>query len=112
MIAASRLLFSRLSRPQQRLVRLAQSVNFGRIVLTIRSGVPDAARPIRIVRTLKTAGGDGGVRPESGCGDFELRKEVSVLLDCVAHAPDGAVVTVKVEHGLPVLIEIEESLTA
>jgi len=94
------------------LIRLMQQVNFGRTTFSVRSGQPDFTRPFRTVRTVKTAGGNNGTRPETRSTDFELRREVITLLDQVAHAPDGAHVTVKVEHGLPVLIEIEQEHTA
>jgi len=95
-----------------RLVRLMQRVNFGRIQFTVRAGQPDFTRPVRTVRTVKPAGDRNGTRREARRVDFELRKEVTMLLDHAAQAPDGAQVTVKVEHGLPVLIEIEQEHTA
>lgn len=91
-----------------RLTRFMQSVSFGRIAFSVRSGQPDFTRPVRTVRTVKPSGDRNGARPEARSADFELRKEVITLLDHVAQAPDGAQVTVKVEHGLPVLIEIAE----
>jgi hypothetical protein len=89
-----------------------QRVNFGRVQFTVRGGQPDFTKPVRVVRILKPAGTNNGARPEARSADFELRKEVKALLDHVARAPDGAQVTVKVEHGLPVLIEIEQEHTA
>ncbi len=101
-----------LSEPWKRLVETMQELNFGRVVFFVLAGQPDFTRPVRVVRTVKTAGGNNGARPEARSADFQLRKEVTTTLDHVAQAPDGAQVTVKVEHGLPVLIEIEEQHTA
>ena len=89
-----------------------QRVNFGRIEFTVRAGQPDFTKPVRTVRTVKPAGDRNGARREARSADFELRKEVIAMLDQVAQAPDEAQVTVKIEHGLPVLIEIEQEHTA
>jgi len=101
-----------LAEPWKRLVEMMQDLNFGRVVFFIRAGQPDFTRPVRTVRTVKPAGDRNGTRREARRVDFELRKEVTMLLDHAAQAPDGAQVTVKVEHGLPVLIEIEQEHTA
>jgi len=89
-----------------------QSLNFGRITFSVRSGQPDFTRPFRTVRTVKPSGERNGARPEARSADFELRKEVTTLLDQVAKAADGAQVTVEVKYGLPFLIEVEEVHTA
>ena len=85
-----------------------QSLNFGRITFSVRSGQPDFTRPFRTVRTVKPAGGENGPRAEAHSADFEVRKEVTSLIEQVARAADGAQVTVEVKYGLPFLIEIEE----
>jgi hypothetical protein len=92
----------------RRLVELLQSINFGRAQFSVRSGQPDFSQPVRTVRMVRLTGGDNGSRGEAQSADFELRKEVTSLLQQVAEARDGAVVTVKIEHGLPVHIEIAE----
>jgi hypothetical protein len=91
----------------RRLVELMQRLNFGRITFCVRAGVPDALKPFRTVRTVKPAG-ENGPRPETHCMDFEIRKEVVTLMEQVAQAADGALVTVEVKHGLPFLIEVAE----
>ncbi len=98
---------SSLSPARAWLVEVMQGLNFGRAVFFVLAGQPDFTTPVRTVRTVKPAGDRNGARPEARRADFELRKEVTTLLDHVARAPDGAQVTVKIEHGLPVLIEIE-----
>ncbi len=100
--------FLSLSDSRQRLLRLMQALNFGRITFLVRSGAPDFTQKVRTVRTIKLPAGDNGPRPEAGSADFELRKEVISLRDQVAKAADGARVTIEVKYGLPFLIEIEE----
>jgi hypothetical protein len=101
-----------LSEPWKRIVAVMQDLNFGRVVFWIRSGQPDFRRPFRTVRTVKPAGNGNGPRPEAHSADFEVRKEVSTLIEQVAKAPDGAQVTVEVKYGLPFIIEIEVEHTA
>lgn len=97
---------------RRRLLELMQRINFGRVQFIVRDGQPDFTQPVLTVRTVKPASGENKPRPEARRTDFELRKEVMVLLDHVARASDGASVMVKVQHGLPVLIEIEQEHTA
>jgi hypothetical protein len=97
-----------LSEPWKRIVVVMQDLNFGRITFSVRSGQPDFTRPFRTVRTVKPAGGENGPRPEAHSADFEVRKEVTSLIEQVAKAADGAQVTVEVKYGLPFLIEVEE----
>ena len=97
-----------LSEPWKRLLEVAQLLNFGCVVVVVRGGQPDFTRPFRTVRKVRLTGGDNGPRAEAQSADFELRKEVKSLLDQVSRAPDGAILTVRVEHGLPVHIEIAE----
>jgi len=97
-----------LSEPWKRIVVVMQDLNFGRVTFSVRSGQPDFTRPFRTVRTVKPAGGENGPRPEAHSADFEVRKEVTSLIEQVARAADGAQVTVEVKYGLPFLIEVEE----
>ncbi len=100
--------FSNLCKHYQRLLRLMQALNFGRITFTVRSGAPDFTQKVCTVRTVKLPAGDNGPRPEVSSADFELRKEVISLRDQVAKAADSARATIEVKYGLPFLIEIEE----
>jgi hypothetical protein len=97
-----------LSEPWKRLVELMQSLNFGRVAMFVRAGEPDFSKPFRTVRTVKAANGESGPRPEASRRDFEVRKEVTVLIEQAAQAADGARLTVEVKGGLPFLIEIEQ----
>lgn len=97
-----------LPEPRQRLLRLMQDVNFGRITFRVRSGEPDLARPWRTRRTVKLPNGENGPRPEADLADFELCQAQTALLDALGHVRDGAWVTVEVRHGVPFLVEIEQ----
>ncbi|MFB3892015.1 MAG: hypothetical protein ACE15C_08325 [Phycisphaerae bacterium] len=101
-----------LSEPRNRLVKMMQALNFGRITFTVRGGAPDFTQEVRTVRTVRLPAGDNGPRPEAGSADFELRKEVIAFLEQAAQAADGARVAVQVKYGLPFQVEIEELHTA
>jgi len=100
--------FSRLFGPVQRLLRMMQAVNFGRVTFTVKGGQPDPDKPWPTRQTVKLAGGENGPRPESANADFSLRKEQVAMIHHLSQLPDGASVTVEVKHGLPFLIEIEQ----
>lgn len=101
--------FTQLSQAARHLLRLAQRLNFGRVIgLSILAGEPDFTRPYRTVRSVKLAGGSNGGRPEAGLEDFELCKEQTALLGQIEHLPDGTRVTIEVKHGVPFLVEIEQ----
>ena len=97
---------SDLSRPERDLVRVMQTINFGRISLRVQGGEPDQTQAWRTLRTVKLATGSNGPRPEARTADFELRAEQVALLDQLSQLQDGTSVTIEVRHGLPFLIEI------
>jgi len=67
--------FRSLSVRRQRLVRMMQDVNFGKIKkLTITGGEPDFARPPRVMQDVPI-GRKGAPRPEADLDDFELKEE-------------------------------------
>ena len=92
----------------QRLVRVLQRVNFGRVAFPTARGEPDTRVPWRIRRTLKLAAPANGVRPETDTADFALCQAQRAMLAQLAGVQPGARVTIEVKHGLPFLIEIEE----
>lgn len=104
--------FRDLPEPCQRLLRLMQDTNFGRITFHVRGGEPDLGRPWRTRRTVKLPGGENGPRLETDLTDFELCQEQTALLNTLSHIRDGACVTVEVRHGLPFLVEIEQDYQA
>lgn len=101
-----------LAEPRQRLLRLMQDINFGRITFQVRAGEPDLNQPWRTRRTLKLPSGRNGPRSEMGLADFELCQAQAALLDAVSHVENGECVTVEVRHGLPFLVEIEKDHVA
>lgn len=100
--------FRLLSNPRQRLLRMMQRINFGRIAFGVLGGEPDLGRPWSILRTVKLAGGNNGPRTEAASVDFDLCKEHISLLAQLAQITDGARVAIEVKHGLPFLMEIEQ----
>ena len=90
----------------QRLVKWMQSVNFGRIWVSVRNGRLVMDSPPRVLREVKI-GGENGRRPESCLGDFSLKKEVLELLEHISGI-GNATVCIEIKHGLPFKMTIEE----
>ena len=92
----------------QRLVRLMQQLNFGRIEgLVVRDGEPAFDPPPRVVREVKF-GGENGPRPEVAKADFTLKAQVRELLAQLDAMGDGVVRCIEVKHGLPFKMTVEE----
>ena len=93
--------FRQLSAPWQRLVRLFQSINFGRIEdLEVRSGEPVFSPAPRVLFSVDL-GSDEGARAEYDLGDFALPKETVRLMDHVSELGHGTVALIDVRAGLP-----------
>lgn len=92
---------------EERLVKLMQEVNHGRIKgLVVRNGnLIFEPRP-RVLRDFKP-GGENGPRPETRLQDFLLKREVVDLLDFLSCLAD-AIVDIEVKGGLPLKATIEE----
>ena len=96
-----------LSPAKQRLLRLFQTINFGRIEeLEIRNGEPEFNPPPRIFVELKLDAADGS-RPESRLTRFPLRSQVERFFDQISRLNDGAVEVIEIRHGLPFRMVIE-----
>jgi len=103
--------FSSLSAARQRLVRLMQSVNFGRIEkLQIRGGEPLLDSRLLVYRDVKFCG-DNAPRPEASSQNFVLKGEVLDLLKELTELGDGTVECLVVRHGLPFTASIEAGLS-
>jgi hypothetical protein len=99
--------FADLSPAWQRLLRLFQTINFGRIEeLEIRNGEPVFSPEPRVFLELKLDAADGP-RPERRLDRFELRSQVERFIGQVARMKDGTVERVEVRHGLPFRMVIE-----
>ena len=106
---AANLHFRQLSALQQTLVRLCQSINFGRIEdLEIRSGEPVFSPTPRVLVSVDLGTDDGG-RPEQDLGEFGLPKEMVRLLDRLSELGHGTVALIEVRAGLPRRLVIERN---
>ena len=91
----------KLTPSQDRLVRLMQTMNFGRIEqLHIQAGEPVFEPRPQTVREIKF-GGDNLPRRELDCADFILKGQVIELLEHFRVLGDAVVETLVVKHGLP-----------
>ena len=92
---------------KQRLLRLFQAINFGRVEeLEIREGEPEFSPAPRVFVELKLDANDGP-RPESRLDRFPLRSQVARFFTQIARLNDGTVELVEVRHGLPFRMVIE-----
>jgi hypothetical protein len=101
-----------LSPDRQRLVRLMQTIHFGRIErLKVRDGQPLFDPMPRVLRSVKIAG-KNGPRPEIIAADFALKREMIEFFEHLDQVGDGMVLVIEVAHGLPLLLEIEQTVIA
>jgi len=103
---------SALSPQRQRLIEVLQETNFGSLEgLHVRDGEPVFTPPpqrVRLVRFLA----ENGPRPEAAKHDFVLKAKVRELLTCLDSVENGVIESIKVEHGIPVLMTIREEVHA
>jgi hypothetical protein len=101
---------SAFSLQRQRLIEILQETNFGSLEgLHIRDGEPvftPSPQRVRLVRFL----GDNGPRPESAKSDFVLKAKVRDFLDSLDTIRNGVIESIKIEHGIPVLMTIREEV--
>ena len=103
---------SSLSPARQRLLRLMQTVNFGRIEqLRVSGGDPVFAPPPRVIREIKF-GAENGPRPEQDLSDFTLKTQHCELFATLDRMGDRTVESLEVQHGLPFRIKYEEAIGA
>ena len=97
-----------LSDKNKQLIKLMQTINFGRIEgLTVRGGTPVLTPPPRVIREIKF-GGDNGPRPEATKKDFMLKMEVRDLFAQLEAMGDGVVASIEIKHGLPFRMTVVE----
>lgn len=103
---------SSLSSQRQRLIEILQETNFGSLEgLHVRDGEPVFTPPpqrVRLVRFLA----ENRPRPEAAKHDFVLKAKVRELLTCLDSVENGVIESIKVEHGIPVLMTIREEVHA
>ena len=98
---------SDLSSPKQRLLRLFQAINFGRVEeLEVRDGEPQFSPPPRVFVELKLDV-ENGVRPESRQETFPLRSQVGRFFTQLSRLEDGTVECIDIRHGLPFRMVVE-----
>lgn len=99
---------SQLSPSEQRLLKLLQRINFGRVRgLVIRNGEPVFDPPPRLQRDHKF-GGQNGPRQELRLEDYALKREVIDLFQLFRQLGNGTIVNLEVRAGLPFLMTDEE----
>jgi ATP phosphoribosyltransferase regulatory subunit HisZ len=101
--------FIHLSPARQRLIRLLQNTNFGKIEsLTFKGGEPILEKSVRRLREVKF-GSENGSRAEDCLADFELKQQVLDLLDFLDEKREGVIEQLEVRNGLPFRMVIVES---
>ncbi len=96
-----------LSPERRRLLRLFQSINFGRLEeLEVRDGEPQFSPLPRVFVELKLDVEDGP-RPESRLDAFPLRSQVGRCFAQLAQLRDGTVERIDIRHGLPFRMVVE-----
>jgi len=94
----------------RRLIRLMQTLNFGRIDgLVVRDGQPVLDPPPEILREVKF-GGENGPRPEATIEDFLLKSQVIEFIDQLSRLGDGIVESLEVRHGLPFRMTVRDTV--
>ncbi len=95
---------------QRKLLELMQEVNFGLIKgLVVKDGEPVFDPPPRVVREIKL-GGENGPRHELGSDDFALKSKVAEFFEHLSRLSNGTVESIEIKHGLPFLMNIEETI--
>jgi len=99
--------FSQLSPPRQALVRLFQSINFGRVEdLEIRRGEPVFSPPPLVLLDLKLDAVEEP-RHEHGLRDFDLCEEIRRLVSRLDEIENGCIQRVEVRAGIPRRLIVE-----
>jgi hypothetical protein len=94
---------------QRHLVEIMREHQFGRIEnVIVDAGQPVLDANVRIVRSARLGGGDGGAGVPN-TDEFELKQAVCDLLDELARLNDGLIVRLEFKGGLPFLLETTKS---
>ena len=92
------------------LIALLQTVNFGTIEdLVLHEGEPVLGTVPRLIRTIKIGSRDNGPRSEIDRNDFVLKAKIVELFQHFDRIGNGRV-TIRVQHGLPTQITVENRL--
>ena len=105
--AAAEVTKATVSSSRRALLGLLQGVNFGTIEdLVLREGEPVLGTVPRLILTIKIGGRDNCPRPEVDRNDFVLKAEIVELFEHFDRIWNGTV-TIRVQHGLPTQISVE-----
>jgi hypothetical protein len=89
-----------------------QGINFGRIEgLRVADGDPVFEPMPRVVRQVKFCA-EHQPRPEKEIDDFRLKNQVVEMFDVLTRLGDGTVECLEIKHGLPFLMNVEETVKA
>lgn len=98
-----------LSPARRRLVNLFLRINFGRIEdLIVRDGEPVFDPATRVIREVKMAGGDNGMRSELLDDNYALRPQHLELMRVLDEVRDGTIPKLECKHGVPFYGEVLE----
>lgn len=85
-------------------------MRFGRIeALAVRGGQPVLDPPPRVVRAVRLSE-VGPSRPEPAGAQYPWKREQIALVRELAAIDTGVIDVIKVHHGLPVALEIQEQV--
>lgn len=97
-----------LSAPRLQLVRLFQTLNFGRIEgLVIRDSEPVLDPAPRTIREVKF-GGDNAARDERDLQQYLLKSQVIELFEEFDRLQNGTIAAIEAKHGLPFRMILQE----
>lgn len=97
-----------MSPARQRLLRLLQALNFGRIEgLEVQNGEPLLTPRPRVLRSIRF-GGRVGSRPEVKLEDFCLKAQALELFHYFDRIQNGRIASIDVKDGLPCHMVIED----
>ena len=94
---------------RQRLLRLLQEVEFGRIEnLVLRDGEPLLEMQPRVVRTI-TFAATGSRNRSRRVEEFELKQQMVEMFRQFDRIGNGVVARIDIKHGLPCFMTVEET---
>ncbi len=100
---------SQLTRARERLVELAQELDFGQIEgLVVRNGDPVFTPPPCVMREVRMHSDEP--RTRQCASDFNLKPEVIHLLAEMTTLGTGIIDRIDVKHGLPFRIHIRQPM--
>ncbi len=101
-----------LSNANKQLLKLMQSINFGRIEnLPLEAGQPVWSDQTRVIRKVKF-GGDNAARAESSLGNFELKKQLIDLFSQFNRINNGVIRSLESKCAPPFAMDVEADFAA